>query len=78
MAKNEQAGLVVTVKDDTITVKKLGTDYAAEYKRQSDEPHLRLFYSWIDPNIESLEYAEFRAAAWQAVRHKARELGWIV
>jgi hypothetical protein len=77
MGEQEQAALVVTVEGDIIAVKRPGTPFAVAYKRQRDEPGLRLYFSWVEPNTITPVIAEFRSAAWQAACEKARDLGWI-
>jgi hypothetical protein len=79
IAKDEAASdLAITVKGNSITVAKFGTDFYVTYENRPKNPHLVLTRSWVAATVTSPTISEFRARAFQAAVAKARELGWIV
>ena len=77
MAGERRNGVTVTITGGVISVTRPGSPLAEDYKVQTGTRKLVRTYSWTDPNINSPEIKEFRAAASKAAHDKARELGWI-
>ena len=77
MHGKQRSDVVVTVKDDIISVIRTGTALAAEYKRHAQTRKLVRTYGWFGLSVNSPEVREFVATARGAAYEKARELGWI-
>jgi hypothetical protein len=50
-------------------------DLTVIYRKWADQPNLVMTYASFDLALRTA--FEFKACAWVAATHKARELGWI-
>ena len=69
--------LSVEVKGQSIVITMPGTDCAVTYQKDPDAPHLIMTHSWLPASVTNASAAAFRAEAFRAALHKARELGWV-
>ena len=69
--------LHVSVENDAIIIRVVGSHHCVTYRRTSESPWLICTDIRDDP-ISPIDRHLFRAQAWTAANEKARELGWIV